>query len=260
MPFKDKEAEKEYRKIYFQNNKQKFYESQKKYNLKNKNKVKVFCKKYYDNNKDKIFLKQKEYYENNKEIILKYHKDYYEINKEIISKKAKEYYEKNTNRKKRNVKKTEIEKKEDAIIYRIKNKEKLKNYQKIYREKNKEKLYKNLTIKRNTNPFFKLRCNISTSINLSLKNKGYKKDSKTFEILGCSYEEFKQHLERQFTKGMSWENKGQWHLDHIYPVSLAKDEAELIKLNHYTNFQPLWAKDNLEKHNKIIPNTQIKLI
>jgi hypothetical protein len=59
---------------------------------------------------------------------------------------------------------------------------------------------------------------------------------------------------------MNWQNHGEWHFDHIYPVSLAKNEEELIKLNHYTNFQPLWKKDNLEKRNKIIPNTQIKLI
>ena len=51
---------------------------------------------------------------------------------------------------------------------------------------------------------------------------------------------------------MSWENAGQWHYDHIYPVSLAKDEEELIRLNHYTNFQPLWAEDNLRKGSKII--------
>ena len=51
---------------------------------------------------------------------------------------------------------------------------------------------------------------------------------------------------------MNWENAGKWHLDHIYPVSLAKDEEELLKLNHYTNFQPLWAVDNIKKGNKII--------
>ena len=59
---------------------------------------------------------------------------------------------------------------------------------------------------------------------------------------------------------MSWENRQEWHLDHIYPVSLAKSEEELIRLNHYTNFQPLWAKDNLQKGNKIIDNKQLKLI
>ena len=80
----------------------------------------------------------------------------------------------------------------------------------------------------------------------------YHKNSKTKEILGCSFEKFKVHLEKQFKDDMSWENQGKWHLDHIYPVSLAKDEEELIKLNHYTNFQPLWAFDNISKGNKII--------
>jgi hypothetical protein len=49
---------------------------------------------------------------------------------------------------------------------------------------------------------------------------------------------------------MSWENQGEWHLDHIMPISLAKTEEEVIKLNHYTNFQPLWAEDNVRKSNK----------
>jgi len=96
-----------------------------------------------------------------------------------------------------------------------------------------------------------LRCNIGSLILISIKRQGYSKKSKTHEYLGCSFEEFKLYLEKQFTKGMTWENAGQWHLDHIYPVSLATDEEELIKLNHYTNFQPLWAIDNIIKGNKI---------
>lgn len=83
-------------------------------------------------------------------------------------------------------------------------------------------------------------------IYISIKKQGYTKRSRTYKILGCTYEEFKIHLENQFTDGMTWENQGEWHLDHIYPVSLAKNEEELIKLNHYTNFQPLWAEDNLK--------------
>ena len=50
---------------------------------------------------------------------------------------------------------------------------------------------------------------------------------------------------------MSWSNHGEWHLDHIYPVSLAKDQNHVIELNHYTNFQPLWASDNLSKGNRL---------
>lgn len=50
---------------------------------------------------------------------------------------------------------------------------------------------------------------------------------------------------------MTLDNYGEWHLDHIIPISSAKTEEEVIKLNHYTNFQPLWAEDNWNKGNKI---------
>ena len=49
---------------------------------------------------------------------------------------------------------------------------------------------------------------------------------------------------------MNWDNAGKWHLDHIIPISSAKNEEDIIKLNHYTNFQPLWAIDNLTKGNR----------
>jgi len=101
-------------------------------------------------------------------------------------------------------------------------------------------------------PLFKLRCNISTLIANNFKRNGYSKNTKSYKILGCSYDDFKIHLQKKFTEGMNWNNIGEWHLDHIYPISLAKDEQEVIRLNHYTNFQPLWAIDNIKKGNKII--------
>jgi hypothetical protein len=79
---------------------------------------------------------------------------------------------------------------------------------------------------------------------------GYTKSSKTYEILGCSYEEFKVYIESQFVEGMSWDNRSEWHLDHKIPVSYGMDEMEIIALNHYSNFQPLWAVDNLSKGNR----------
>jgi len=89
-------------------------------------------------------------------------------------------------------------------------------------------------------------------IYLSLKNQGYTKNSKTADILGCDFNTFKTHIERKFTKGMSWSNYGKWHLDHIYPISKATSFEMALKLNHYTNFQPLWAKDNISKKNKLV--------
>jgi hypothetical protein len=145
---------------------------------------------------------------------------------------------------------------EASKIYSEQNKEKIANYKREHYLKNKEKIeaYRNnwRSVKSKNDSLFKLTNNIRTRIKQSFRRNGFTKNSKTFEILGCTFEEFKQHLERQFIKGMNWSNTNEWHLDHIYPVSLAKNEEELIKLNHYTNFQPLWAIDNIIKGNKII--------
>jgi hypothetical protein len=194
----------------------------------------------------------KKYNINNKERLLDYAKKYRESN----SDKIKEYHKNNKDKRK---------------IRNEKNKENLNNYKRIWYQNNKDKYKKYsscnkekrnyyLTNRRKIDYLFKLKCNVSSLIRQSITKKGYDKKSRTYQILGCTFEEFKQHLQNQFTKGMTWENQGKWHLDHIYPVSLAKNEEELIRLNHYTNFQPLWAKDNLIKSNKIINNIQLKLI
>ena len=109
--------------------------------------------------------------------------------------------------------------------------------------------------KRSNDDLYRLTSNIRSLIKGSIKRKGKfsKKGTKTREILGCSFEQFKEHLESKFQEGMTWDNHGinGWHIDHIYPVSKARDENHLIELNHYTNLQPLWAKDNLSKGNSI---------
>ena len=79
--------------------------------------------------------------------------------------------------------------------------------------------------------------------------KGNPKLKTTMKLIGCSIEELKQYLGKQFTEGMSWQNYGKWHIDHIRPCA----SFDLKKLNeqkkcfHYSNLQPLWAKDNLCK-------------
>ena len=108
-------------------------------------------------------------------------------------------------------------------------------------------------------PLFKLRCNIGGRTSQAFKRKGYSKTSKYHEMLGVPYEIASAHIERQFTKGMTWLNHGEWHIDHVIPLASADNEAELINLCHYTNLQPLWAKDNLVKNAKIISGTQIQL-
>lgn len=81
---------------------------------------------------------------------------------------------------------------------------------------------------------------------------GYTKRSKSQQILGCTWPELVAHIESKFQPGMTWENRGEWHIDHIIPLATAETEADIVRLNHYTNLQPLWAEDNLRKSDKVI--------
>ena len=74
------------------------------------------------------------------------------------------------------------------------------------------------------------------------------KRGKSYEdILGETFDNVRLHIEKQFKDGMSWSNFGEWHIDHIVPLSSGKNQDEWVKLNHYKNLQPLWAKENLQK-------------
>ncbi len=120
------------------------------------------------------------------------------------------------------------------------------------RNKNIERYNQYMVNKRNTDPIFKISFNVRNRLNKFLKIYNITKKNKTFDIVGCTPEFLKGYLESQFKNGMSWENRSEWHIDHIIPLSSAKTEEELYSLCHYTNLQPLWAKDNMKKSNKII--------
>ena len=146
------------------------------------------------------------------------------------------------------------------------NKENIKERDKKYYSTNKKKCddrNKNYIKKRILiDPIFKNKINIRSLIKNGLRKNGFSKKSRTHEILGCSYEEFKLYIENQFENWMNWSNQGvytgnyneTWQLDHIIPISSAKNEEEVIKLNHYTNFQPLCSRRNLEKKNTLLLN------
>lgn len=111
--------------------------------------------------------------------------------------------------------------------------------------------------KTTTDSTYKLKRSTSHIIRESFKracNGGFVKSSKSLDILGCTIEDFIKHLQSLFTDGMTLENHGNceecWHIDHKIPISSAKIEEDIIKLNHYTNLQPLWRGDNLSKGNK----------
>lgn len=192
-------------------------------------------------------IRKKEWGKNNPEEIKRRRRQYYLKNTEYCKSKSKEWREKN---------------KEYIIIknkeYNLKNKDKVKQYNREYYEKNKEEIIKSRSIysiiRIKTNPLVKLKNILRSRIRTTLILNKYKKSKRSEELLGNKIEEVKKHIELQFREGMTWKNHGKygWHIDHIIPLSSAKNEDEIIKLFHYTNLQPLWAKDNLSKGSKII--------
>lgn len=107
--------------------------------------------------------------------------------------------------------------------------------------------------KKKTNSEFKLTETLRCRLWYALKSKKWSKTYTFNQYIGCSQEELKYHLQKQFKEGMTLETHGKWHIDHIIPLSSAKSEEEMYKLCHYTNLQPLWAKDNQKKGGKYLP-------
>ena len=126
-------------------------------------------------------------------------------------------------------------------------------YNRLYVKNNREKINKKMIYRRENEPIFKIKSLIRSRVWNFLNYSNITKKNKTFEIIGCSPEFLKEYLEKQFVEGMSWDLMGKHiHIDHIIPLSSAKTEEEVYRLFHYTNLQPLWAKDNIIKSNKII--------
>lgn len=103
-----------------------------------------------------------------------------------------------------------------------------------------------------TDPHYRIRLLCASRIREMLKIQNVNKTQKTVELIGCSIQELKTHFESLFIKGMTWENQGEWHIDHKKPCSLFNltdlDQQKICF--HYTNLQPLWALDNIKKSNK----------
>ena len=108
-------------------------------------------------------------------------------------------------------------------------------------------------------PQYKIAHSLRNRIRLALKNKDkkrYEKCQSTATLLGCSFVDFTQHIESLWLPGMNWENYGLygWHIDHIIPCiqfDLSQPSEQKLCF-HYSNMQPLWAKDNLEKSSKLV--------
>ena len=190
-------------------------------------------KKKYFENRERNIVNMMNYKKNNSEKLQEYYlqnqenyREYRKSKKDLTKVYMKEYY--------------------------LNNLEKRKKY--LESTKQERNLKRNISEKkrRNFDFLFKLKIYVRNRVGFYLKKNTVTKRNNTFKIVGCSPQELKIYLEKKFIDGMSWNNQGEWHIDHIIPLSSAKTEEELHKLCHFTNLQPMWAIDNIKKGSKIL--------
>jgi len=211
-----KKCHKERQRAYCEANPEKISERDRAYRKANPEKVRERNRAYRKANHEKVREYQLNYYIENFEKISERHRAYRKANPEKIRETLRAWHKRNL--------------------------EKVREASRAWKKK-----------ERKNNPIYVLKNRITHSIRESLKRKKYTKKSRTHKILGCDYETFAAHLEAQFVDGMNWDNRDKWHIDHIIPIASAKTEEDVLRLNHYSNLQPLWAKDNLLKRDKMPP-------
>lgn len=195
------------------------------YYIKNKKTINEKNKLWYRTHKNQAHENSRKYYLKNKERIDKYQKNYKKkwllLNPNYMSEYTKKYN------------------KENYI--------KLKKYRRIYKRNNRNKIQE---IKRNNlkiNIRFRIKENLRARIYHALKSNI--KSLNTMFLIGCEIDYLMFHIQEQFTEGMTWDNYGDWHIDHIIPCDGFDliDPEQQKECFHYTNLQPLWAIDNLRK-------------
>ena len=246
-----KEERKKYHQQYYRKNKDKF----KQYFAENRNRInakvneinqrhreannetyiknKQRNKQYISNNKDKCSNRSRNYYLKNRERLLEKNKAYQRNNKEQIKLQLQKYYA-------------------DPEIYkRVREKDRAYSRRRAHEIKLGIRPKPIITIQD------KIKHNLRNRLLFLLKKSNVKKSVSSLDLLGCTIEEFKQHIESQFISDMSWDNHGiykvdgesVWHFDHIIPCSAfnLEDLNQQKKCFHYTNLRPLWGLENIKK-------------
>tara|TARA_R100001086_G_scaffold195632_1_gene112406 strand:- start:57 stop:788 length:732 start_codon:yes stop_codon:yes gene_type:complete len=223
---KNKEKKLEYQKVYNLNNKERIKERKKEYELKHKEKRRQSNKEYHLKNKEKRREYRKEYNLKNKEYKKEYNREYNREYSLKIKEHKKEYYLKN---------------KEQIKEYNLNNKERFNEWRRSYARKR----YK-------TDINYKLRMLCSNRVLVALKGKI--KSARTMELIGCTPNELRRHIESLFEPWMTWENQGRggWDIDHIkacFHFNLANSEQQRACFN-WSNLQPMEHIANLQKGNR----------
>lgn len=209
---------------------------EKKYKQNNRHTIRIINKKYYDRNPAKTRINKQKYYLLNKEKLKLKHRLWHAKNKHKVKLQKQKYFSDPNKREMRKSYETKWRKTE-----------KYKSYQREYARK-----------RRSTDLNYALAHRMRNRIRTALlrRCRNARKVSSTTDYLGCDWDFLKNYIESKFTEGMSWERffNQEIHIDHVkacsrFDLSLKSERSQCF---HYTNLQPLWAKDNLSKSNKII--------
>lgn len=183
-------------------------------------------KAYRQAHKDEFSKRDSEYYKTHKEQIAKRYKEWAKAHAEQLAEYNKQY--------------------------RTANAEAISKQRQGYAKENRKKITSYYLNKRETDPLFKVSTQARGLIRISLKKKGYGKDTHTYDILGCDYNTLWEHLKKTWKENYGTEWNGEdYHIDHIIPLATAKTEQEVKDLCYYKNLQLLKPRDNLVKNKSL---------
>lgn len=169
--------------------------------------------------------------------------------------KEREYYAKNSEKRLRQSKERYKKLSKETIRKAWERERQRMESDPMFRQKKLERISKYTKNRKRKDPAFAVAITLRARIGNVLRHKGTLKSNSTLVLLGCSKEHMVRHIERQFQKGMTWENRGSlWHIDHIIPLSSfdLTTEAGQRACCHYSNLRPMWASENIRKRAKII--------
>jgi len=180
----------------------------------------------------------------------KYREEYYEENREKVKAQSKKYREENPEYHKKYYEKNPEKKRAHQKKWREENPEQISERMKKRREENREKILAYRRRQYRENPIFRLLNNMRTGLRHCLA--GVRKNSRTMQYVNMTPDELMDYLEGRFAEGMTRDNYGKWHVDHIRPLASfdftgPDSEEQLHMAWNYTNLQPLWATDNISK-------------
>lgn len=236
------DCNKEYLRLYYLKNKESINIRSKETYKENSESTKLRSKKWRLENPDRHKEYFKKYYEENKDDLLGYKKEHYIENKDIYLEKSKRYREENPEKYSEYLKN-----------WREENSEYSKEYLKEWHADNPGKRTEYWNKLRVEKPYIIAWRGCLWS---ALQRMGGSKESSTIDLLKYSASDLKNHMESLFEEGMSWNNWGEWHIDHKFPISKFDKNTPMHIVNSLDNLQPLWASENLSKNNKTDGSSQ----